>query len=76
MRSCAQPFDLDYLQVATTLCELLSQLYARVVELTSHTADECNTPAYVEAFIKLDGRIKVGGRACARPAAHGWPRPH
>ena len=41
------------------LCELLAQLYARISAVTTKTAEGCDSAAYVDAYLKLDGRIKV-----------------
>jgi hypothetical protein len=54
-----QPFELDYLQVAAILWELLAQLYARLGHVTTPEADSCGTAAYVDAYQRLDARIMV-----------------
>ena len=57
-----QPYDLDYLQVVSVLCELLAQLYARIGSVTTKSAEGCDTAAYVDAYLKVDARIKVRPR--------------
>jgi len=52
-----QPFELDYIQVFYSLCEILIAVYQKIQLVNDQGID--TLPGYREAFAKLDGRFKV-----------------